>query len=183
MKTKILIGILVFLIIVNLATIGAYLYVRAARPEGDAALISAQHGPRGRGPLPDLLGQLSSDQRGRLNELMSGFHDETHLLHDQVRDLEESMFRLLHQDPVPSDSIELMLRRMADLRLEISRKAIQRLVAAKVFLAPGQQDILFDAIMTARPEIGGPPPRGEGMPPGPPVGQGRPPRPRPDDRP
>jgi hypothetical protein len=189
MKTKILIGILVFLIIVNLATIGTFLYLKFARPGPDGLAMPGDGGrPPGRA-FRDPMAHLSADQRNKLNELMRGFHDESRALNDKVRDLEETTFRLLHESTIPNDSIDLTLRQMADLRLEISRKATQRLIAAKAFLDPAQQDILFDAIMKARPEFGGgPPPGGEGMPPppmrfGPPSGRGRPPGPERDARP
>jgi hypothetical protein len=120
------------------------------------------------------MAQLSAEQRERLGDLLRGFREETSGLHDQVRALEETTFGLLHREPVPADSVDLMLRRMADLRLEISRKATARLLEAKAFLSGPQQDILFDAIMKARPGVGAPMGR-PGGPPGafPPRGPGR----------
>jgi uncharacterized membrane protein len=186
MKTKILIGILVFLILINLATIGTYLYLRATRPDA-GALLPGEGFPPG-GPLRDPMAQLAPEQRERLGDLMRGFHEETRALHNQVRGLEETTFRLLHQDPVQNDSVDLALRRMADLRLDISRKAARRLIDAKAFLSPEQQDVLFDAIMKARPGPGGIPAGGPEMAPPmrfrrgdsagfrPPMNRGRPPR-------
>jgi uncharacterized membrane protein len=169
MKTKILIGILVFLILVNLATIGTYLYLRTTRPDGRPFPADMD-----RGSGSDPMAQLSAGQRERLGDLMRGFREETSTLHDQVRALEETTFSLLHREPVPSDSVDLALRRMADLRLEISRKATARLLEAKAFLSPAQQDILFEAIMKARPGMGAPMGRPGGPPGGfPPLGPGR----------
>ena len=188
MKTKVLIGILVFLILVNLATIGTYLYLGATRPDPSPP---PPERALGSGTGADPMARLDDDQRRRLNELMRSFHEETRVLHDRVRDLEERTFQLLHREPVPTDSVDAMLRQMGDIRLEISRAAARRLIDAKSFLSTEQQDVLFDAIMKARPGGGGPP-AGRGPLGGPPRGMrpggpgGPPPRgdgPPPEERP
>lgn len=170
MKTKVLVGALAFLFILNLATVGTWLYVRWAGPSSESTL------PVG-GP-PELMRELDETTRQQLRAVMVDFRREVMPLQHEVRSAEDSIALLLQQDPVSVPSIRIALRRVADLRTEISLRAVERLVATKKFLTPDQQRIFFRAIMDARPR--GPRGSGAGMHPGgsmrPGLGQG----PRPD---
>ena len=64
------------------------------------------------------------------------------------------MIGLMQQEPVPRSDVDAMLRDIADIRLEISQKAIEKFIEAKSFLSPEGQELFFDAILKARP--GGP---------------------------
>jgi Spy/CpxP family protein refolding chaperone len=168
MKTKVLIGILIFLIVVNLATIGTYVYMRLTHRRA----FTEQPGPPGGGMPPGMPGngpmaQLTEDQRHKLFDLMSGFHEETYALNEHAAEIERETFKLLHEDPVPQEKVDARLKEISDIRLEISRKAAQKLVRAKEFLAPEQQERFFGAIMQSHQGIGGPPMRGGDMPPPP----------------
>ncbi len=63
------------------------------------------------------------------------------------------------------------LRRVADLRAEISAHAVDHLVTTKAFLTPDQQHEFFRAIIEAQPRMRGEGMMGRGMGPGgPPFG-------------
>ena len=157
MRVKILVAALIFLIVVNLATIGTYVYLKLAQSSEEE-----RHGmPPGRMPPP--IAQLNEDQRQKIFGLMRGFQEETRNLQLRVRSLEDSTFRLIQETSVERDKVDERLREIAGVRLEISKKAAQKMIEAKSFLTPEQQKHFFDAIMQVRPEHpGGRPP--EGMP-------------------
>ena len=152
MKLKILVGILVFLIVVNLATIGTYLYYHF---KGNSTEFSGQFpplGPRGESPMA----QLSQAQRKKLIELMDGFRSATGNLHDRIRTLEDEISELLQQDPVQKENIDTKLKEIADVRLDISKMAVAKLIEAKSFLNARQQEGFYNAILRSRPEFPAP---------------------------
>src|SRR5215813_1375515 len=123
MKMRFLVGVLVFLIVVNLATIGTFLYVRffQHRPPGLPGDFPGGPGFEGRpgGPPPFMM--LDEPQRKKMKELMESLREETSGLNDRAAALERRTFDLLQEDPAPTDSIDQMLTQISSIRLEISR--------------------------------------------------------------
>ena len=158
MKVKILVGALLFLIAVNLATIGSYVYFRFSannsRPFFNREYMSRQ--PFGRGPGPRL--QLDRQQRQQLFKLLSEFRKETEPQRKNIDSLEKETFRLMQKSPVPMDSIDANLKHIADIRFEISQQIIKKLMTAKSYLTPRQQHQFYNAIMRARAERSNMPP-------------------------
>jgi uncharacterized membrane protein len=143
MKTKVLVGALLFLIVLNLATLGTWLYVRFVAPPAEPVL------PMG-GP-PELMRELNDSTRQQLRAVMMEFRRDVMPLQRQVRAAEDSIALWLQQDPVPVSEVQDVLRRAADLRASISIRAVERLVATKQFLTPEQQRMFFRAIIEAQP--------------------------------
>ena len=164
MKLKILIGILVFLILVNLATIGTFVYMRFTHQRPPEFFGGRGEGPP---PGPPFIGDLNEDQRERMHQLMEGFRSATSEKRKQLDELDRSLFSLLQQNPVNHDSLEARLKQVDGLRLDISRAAMENLIKAKEFLTPVQQEHFFHMIMQSRPAFPGrrPPMRGERPPP------------------
>jgi len=162
MRLKLLVGILVFLIVVNLATIGTYLYYRIEQHPAEIRDF-----PPG-APIPPPLHDLGTIERTKLLKLMMDFHDETMELRDSVRSLEHESYILFQENPVSKDKINAKLQEIAAIRLEISKKAAARFIEAKTFLTQEQAERFFGAIMQARPDgPDGPPPFRGGRPPDP----------------
>jgi Spy/CpxP family protein refolding chaperone len=168
MKTRLLVGALLFLIVVNLATLGTYL-VHQFRQLSDLPM-----GP-GRGGPPELA-ELPQEKRMQVMDLMRSVHTQAMEKEKEIQTVEDSIATLLLNDPVSADRVNTLLRRSAELKYEISSIAVQRLIQAKAFLTPEQQRLLFRAILEARPRMrrqggfgsGGPPfgpDAREGMPP------------------
>src|SRR5258706_11709048 len=135
MKMKLLIGVLLFLIVVNLATIGTYLYVRFAHRSYDPR----ESGPPAGRPFPREMG-LSEDQRNRLFDLIHGFHEETRELGMRIHDLERATFALLQENPVPQERVDSVFDEICKARLEMSKRATKKMIEAKAFLTPAQQE-------------------------------------------
>jgi Spy/CpxP family protein refolding chaperone len=165
MKIKILIGVLILLIAINLGTLGSYLYlefVRKPPPPG------WERPPRPEFHGPDRPGfRLDREQRHQLAELLQEIYQESRSLREELWKTERVVLELVRQDTLPMEQIDNNLQRMADLRLQMIRIALGKLQRAKSFLTPEQQERFFNAIMMARP---GAPEPGNNM-------MGRPPHP------
>jgi uncharacterized membrane protein len=168
MKTRLLVGALLFLIVVNLATLGTYLYHQFRQPNNQikGELLAG----------PPELAELPQDKRTQVMELMRSVRMQVMEKEKEIQTVEDSIATLLLSDPVPSERVNALLHRSADLKYEISTTAVQRLIQAKAFLTLEQQRLLFRAILEARPRMrqqgrfgpGGPPfgpDAREGMPP------------------
>ncbi len=153
MKLKVLVGILVFLILVNLATIGSYVYLQAGKDKPTS--INFLPGPPVPPNYPDL--DFSPEQRRQLKKQLDDFKRETQPIKEKERKLENKTFELLQQNPVPRLEIDSNLHIIANIKLELSRKAIQNLIEAKKILTPKQQELFYDAIIRAKPEMPLPP--------------------------
>ena len=171
MKTKVLVGVLLFLIVINLSTIGVFVYhlVKPAPPElglaaGDGVPPPGMMG----GGMPMM--RLNPEAREKMHKLMVAFREEIEGYQEQMFTLEDSSVAWLKHDPPPMSRISENLKKIADLRLLINEKAVHNLLQAKKFLTPEEQEMFFRAIMQARPQgmrMGGAmsrsPMRGRGM--------------------
>jgi Spy/CpxP family protein refolding chaperone len=154
MKTKVLVGILLFLIVVNLSTIGVFV-VHMLRGPKEAELMSPEGGrPAGMMAPETPMMRLQPEVRERMHKLMMTFREDTRDLQQKIFVLEDTTVALLKNDPPPMGHITDNLKQISDLRLLINQKAIHNLLQAKSFLPPEQQDMFFRAIMQARPQIG-----------------------------
>lgn len=160
MKVKLLVGALLFLIAVNLATIGSYVYLRFSgthtRPYFNREYMNRH--PFGRGPGPGPALQLNRQQRQQLFNLLKDFRQETEPQRRQIDSLERKTFQLMQQQPVQMDSINSNLKQISDIRYMISQQIIKKLMAAKSYLNPRQQHQFYNAIMRARVERSDMPP-------------------------
>jgi len=151
MKIKLLIAALVLLIAINLGTLGSYLYVQYFKPKkpSPVEMFGRPHFPAER--RPDL--GLKKEQREKLRNLLMEFAEETQSLRRQVMELEQETFLLMQQTPVPMDTVDQRLQEISDIRLQIMKKAIKKMIHAKSFLTPEQQHHFFKAITFLRPGL------------------------------
>jgi hypothetical protein len=153
MKTKVLVGILLFLIVVNLSTIGVFVFHILRGPK-EAEPVAFEGGrPPMMGPESPMM-RLQPEVRERMHALMTNFREETRDLQQKIFVLEDSTVALLKNDPPPMNHISDNLRQISDLRLLMNQKAIHNLLQAKSFLPREQQEMFFRSIMQARPQIG-----------------------------
>ena len=180
MKMKVIVGVLIFLIVINLATIGTYIYYRMARPP-EKPLMRGEFPFRGQ-PGGHPMAQLNENQRTKLMALTRGFEEETKDHRQRIHKLEDQLFRLLQTNPVQQDKVDTILKTIAEVQLAIGRMAAQKLIEAKSFLTAEQQKGLYDGILRTRLAEGGPPLEEKGPPgpmnfPPPPGDSNRPPEP------
>jgi Spy/CpxP family protein refolding chaperone len=154
MKTKVLIGILLFLIVINLSTIGVFVYHGFKGPnEPGPAPMQGMPQPSMMNPVSPMM-QMQPEVRERMHALMMKFREDTQDIQTKIFDLEDTTVALLMHDPPPMGRISDNLKQLSDLRLLINQKAIHNLLQAKTFLPPVQQEMFFRAIMQARPQMG-----------------------------
>ncbi len=96
---------------------------------------------------------MKKEQRQQLRKLLREFHADTQPQRKQIWTLEQETFEFLQQDPLPMDKIEEKLKEVVDLRLQISKAAIDKMVSARSFLTPEQRERFFEAIIQSRPEM------------------------------
>jgi hypothetical protein len=160
MKIKILIGVLVFLIVLNLATIGSFLFMRW-RADDDAPRVP--RAPRvtrinrnhelPHTPAPPF--RPSGEERKQLFALLEGFRADTEELRLEMFALEENVFELMRRDEVPRARVDSLLQEIAGVRTEIGRLAIDKLIESKEYLSPEQQQRFFESILETRSGRGG----------------------------
>jgi hypothetical protein len=153
MKLRVLVGVLGFLIILNLATIGTFLYVHFTRPPRPSLSLAPDEGFRGRPRAAGRpwLRRLPSEDREELVGLLREFHGETRDLRLKLRSLEDQIFDLMQNDPVSVVTVDSLLGEVAAVRLDISRVATRKLIEAKTILPREEQRMFFDSILQARP--------------------------------
>lgn len=153
MKLKLLVGALLFLIVLNLATIGSFLYSQWKQDSRYEAPPSRFHSERPRNHAErDRVHRFAPESREELRRLLEELHRETADLRKQISDLETEAFGLLERDPVPRDSLDLFVERIAGLRLEVNRRAMDKLIESKVHLDPQQQRVFFRMVLGSRPD-------------------------------
>ena len=159
MKVKLLIGILVALIVLNLATIGSFVYMRWRAPNHDLAALAPQPDRDfrpGHGDHRGIRGQFrpSGDERRYLMGLLSEFRTQTDGLHQKIYEDENRVFGLMQQEDVPRVEVDSLLEEISKSRLEMQRLAVDKLIESKAHLSPMQQQHFFESILQNRP--GGP---------------------------
>ena len=145
MKLKILIGVLVFLVAVNLATIGSYIYFRFQHKPAEFVPDFPERFSR----PPHL--DLDRDQMHQLLELRKGFEEDTRQISEEIANVREEIYQILKQDSIQMDVVEEKLHKVAMLRMEIEKIAITKLVEARHYLSPQQVDHLYRFLLMESP--------------------------------
>ncbi len=151
MKLKLLIGVLLFLIVLNLATIGTFMYKQWKQEDTNWAPRAERRPPVGNRKSGEMR-TLKPEKRQVLRRLLEEFREETGELRDEIGRKEIEVFALLQRETVPRDSLNVVLEQLSDLRLEIGRRATDKLIEAKVHLDPRQQRMFFRLILMSRPD-------------------------------
>ena len=160
MKIKLLVGGLIFLIVINLATIGTFLYLQFNKSEQkfkyraqDSLMIPPFLYPDSRGE------RLNNEQREKLFGMFERFRNETKDVNQEIKVLQHDIQELLMSEEINEDELNQKMQKVAEIRLNISRAAVKNIIEAKSFLTPEQVEHFVRAIMQFRP------PHRDGMPP------------------
>jgi Spy/CpxP family protein refolding chaperone len=156
MKLNILFGILIFLVVVNIAAVDTYLYFHLSDRQAPATTGSVLN-PAGQGGDP--LARLDDSQRQKLRDMMESFKRSTGELHGRIRVLDDEILASIQSDTIPRNKIDQDLTEISSLRLDISKKALDEIIEAKAFLSKDQQERLFSGIF--RTTAGPAPEKGE----------------------
>lgn len=159
MKVKTMVGTLIFLIVLNIGVLGTIVYLNVAdRQPPIARFLNPE--PRFEPPFAGQFEQiqnLTPDQQQKMVQLVESYQSDIDPLQRELQTLEQEMFRLLiDQETIDSVEAEEILQKIADLRLEISKHALESLKESKTFLTKEQQNSFIRRIMSTgrRPNIG-----------------------------
>jgi Spy/CpxP family protein refolding chaperone len=151
MKLKILIGILVFIVIVNIVTVDTYLYYHLVGKSIEYSDNKSLDRTIGSKQVDDPLTTLNDVQRNKLREIIEEFRKSTGELNGRIRILDDEIIKLIQAESVQKDRIDQNLKEISSLRLEISKIAIDKIIRTKSFLSKEQQEQLFGAIFRVKP--------------------------------
>ena len=151
MNLKGLFGILVFIVIVNIVAVDTYLYYNHQKISGtiSESVRPAPGTDNGENPFP----KLNNSQRNEMRNILEEFKKSTGELNGKIRNHDNEIYRLMEADSINRDSIDMHLKEISSLRMEISKIAIARLIETKKILSRDQQEQLFAAILRSRPTM------------------------------
>jgi hypothetical protein len=160
-KVKVLIGVLVALIVLNLATIGSFMYWRWRSPRSEVTVwpVHSPEGRRGLGARAERRRENpafrpSREERQQLMALLEEFRSETGELRKKIYEDENRVLSLMQSDNVRRDEVDSLLVEISRSRLEMGRLAVGKLIESKAYLSPQQQHRFFDSIILSRPGAG-----------------------------
>jgi len=139
MKIKILVGLLIVLIVLNLATIGSYVYFRWVQPPAPEFPFPPPHM---KFPPPRAL-QLRPDQRMKLNHLRGEFMKNTQPNRQEIARLRQDIIGLLLQEEVDTTAIYHKLEEISALQKKIEKQAIDLILKTREFLTPWQLSFIY----------------------------------------
>jgi heavy-metal resistance protein len=142
MKVKVLIGALVVLMLMNVAALGSFLFLHLhARHQGnDRARYSHRW----------VMRNVPAKDRDTFFNTMRSIHDDVHPLAEDTGKLEDELIRSMRKDPVPRAHIDSLLEEISKNRLEIARRATDRMIAMGDSLTPDERGHMVDAMMRFR---------------------------------
>jgi uncharacterized membrane protein len=152
MKVKLLVGALAVLVLVNIAALGTFWFMH-----------QGHHGHR---PGRDWRSQhegkydLSREERKRVRRAMRSIRQEVRPLINETKSLEDDLIASMKKDPAPRAHIDSLHQQISAKRLEIARRATDRMIAMGDSLSTAERDLMIDAMVRHR--RGGFEGRGEG---------------------
>jgi Spy/CpxP family protein refolding chaperone len=136
MKIKILVGVLVFLIVLNLVTIGSYVYFRwMAPPPPSAPDIPAMMREHFRRHHP----RLEPEQRQQLRNLHRKFMSETASDREAILNLRRQIFKMLTAEQLDTVLLRQKMDSINWYRQRIEEKGLRMLILSRHVLTPPQR--------------------------------------------
>ncbi len=140
MKIKILVGLLIVLIVLNLATIGSYVYFRWVQPPPPPEFPPP---PPHRKFPPSRAMQLRPEQRIKLHRLRKEFMKEARPYRQEIGRLRQDIIGLLLQEEVDTAAIYRKLEEISALQMNIEKQAINLILKTREFLTPWQLSFIY----------------------------------------
>jgi uncharacterized membrane protein len=159
MKVKLLVGALIVLVIMNLAALGTFWFMRDHRPAPPFGERPGREWRMHRGAGHN----LSREERQLVFRAMRGIPQEVRPLIEETGVLEDDLIASMKKDPVPRAHIDSLHQQISAKRLEIARRATDRMIAMSDSLSPAERELMIDAMVRFRRggfggPAGGPPP-------------------------
>jgi uncharacterized membrane protein len=142
MKVKFLVTAIVMLVIINVAALGSFWYIHAKE--------SRDRNPGREWRMRNMGKDLPREDRERLIRMVQGFRRDVRPLLDETRRLEDEMMESLRKETVSRDHIDSLNVAISQNRLEISRRATERMIAMGDSLEPAQREHMMRTLMRTR---------------------------------
>jgi hypothetical protein len=147
MKIKVISGVLIFSLALNLAVIGTFLYRRVLMTDHD---FPPKDRIGGRTKfLKDM--DLEDEKRTKLIEVFSEFRKTNKETAIQINALEDQLFETLKGESMDVDRAYLIMDQIGEKKLALGKKALDQFIKAKSFLSPEQQDHFYRMLMKGKP--------------------------------
>lgn len=147
MKGKVIGGILIFSLILNVAVIGTYLLKRFDKP--DSFFASGKWGGKGHF-LKDM--DIDKREQEKIIELFREFRASSVETHKQIHDLEDELYTIIKKDSTDWHKADQIMDEIGEKRLNLSKYALRHFLKLKTFLTPEQQENFYNKIMKNRPD-------------------------------
>lgn len=144
MKTRLLVGAVILLVVVNLAALGSFWYMHARTEH------AGNQSPGREWRMRNFGKDMSRDERERLLRTVQGFRREVRPLIEQTRDLEAELMEAMRKNPVSLEHIDSLNVAISQKRLEIARHATDRMIALGDSLEPEQREEMLKTLMRYR---------------------------------
>ncbi|KAA3614206.1 MAG: periplasmic heavy metal sensor [Calditrichaeota bacterium] len=146
MKVKIISGLLIFSLALNLAVLGTFIYKRFLDPN-----------PRfyggGKGGRMQFLKDLDvkDAEREKIVQLFREFREKNQETQEQIRNIEDQLFKILQSDSSDMDQIYSLMDQIGEKKLSLGKNALDQFLKVKSFLSPEQQNHFYKMLMKNRP--------------------------------
>ncbi len=140
MKIKILVGVLVALMVINIAALGSFLYLhhhaKNAKQPNRAHRFAIRYVPE--------------KDRAKFFRTARARRMDIGPLAEETSALEKDLIASMRQNPVPRAHIDSVLEQISRNRLEINRKATDRMIAMGDSLTDDERGRRVDALLRFR---------------------------------
>lgn len=140
MKVKVIIGALVVLLIMNIAAVASFFYLHH----------HVRQYQRGERVHRWVMRNVAERDREKFFRTVHTIHDDIGPLADSTSELEKHLINSMRQDPVPRAHIDSLLEQISRNRLEIARRATDRMIAMGDSLTADERGHMVDAILRFR---------------------------------
>jgi uncharacterized membrane protein len=140
MKLKLLVGILVVLLIINIAALGSFLWLHHTHRQNSQLDRAHRFALR----------YVPEKDREKFFRTARSLHQDVGPLAEQTSTLEKELINSMRKDPVPRAHIDSLLEQISANRLEIARKATDRMIAMGDSLTPDDRGRMVDALLRFR---------------------------------
>ncbi len=140
MKIKVLVGVLVALIVINLAALGSFLYLhhhaKNAKQPNRAHRFAIRYVPE--------------KDRPKFFRTARALRMDIGTLAEETSALEKDLINSMRENPVPRAHVDSLLEQISRNRLEINRKATDRMIAMGDSLTNDERGRMVDALLRFR---------------------------------
>jgi len=146
MKVKVISGVLIFSLALNLAVIGTFVYKRFTGP--DPHLF-----PRDRGGRMAFLNDMEIEdaEREKMIELFREFRKINRATQEEITPLEDKLFETLQNDSSDLKEAHEIMKMIGEKKLALSKNTLNHFLKVKSFLTPKQQGHFYRMLIKNSP--------------------------------